>query len=228
MCGRYTLTASEKELNEEFHAIVGPDIRRARFNIAPTQSVPVVRIIDGQRRIDNLRWGLVPFWAKDIKIGSNMINARSEDAAGKPAFRSPLRKKRCLVPATGFYEWKAIPGEGSAKPKKQPYYIRRRDERVFGLAGIWEQWNAPDGSLVESYSILTTSPNELLRSLHDRMPVIVRPSDYALWLDPEMQDADRLKPLFDPFPADEFLMVKVAAKVNSPAQDSPDCIQEIA
>ncbi len=228
MCGRYTLTVQDEELYQEFHAIVGTEIRRARYNISPTQMVPVVRVMSGQRQIDDLRWGLVPPWAKDIKIGSSMINARSEEAASKPAFRSPLRKKRCMIPATGFFEWKTIAQEGLSKPKKQPYYTRRRDERVFGLAGMWDRWNAPDGSIIESCSILTTSPNDLLRSLHDRMPVIVRPEDYTLWLDSDMQDPGQLKPLFESYPSADFVMVKVGMKINSPAQDTPDCIQEIA
>ena len=164
MCGRYTLTASEEQLNEEFNAIVGDELRRARFNIAPTQNVPVVRVMGNDRRLDALRWGLVPHWAKDIKVGSRMINARSEEAASKPAFRSRLRKQRCLVPCTGFFEWKVIADETSRQPRKQPYYIRRRDERVFALAGMWERWQDSAGATVESYTILTTSPNDLLRS----------------------------------------------------------------
>ena len=227
MCGRYTLTVQEPELAEEFDISLGDCPYFVRYNIAPTQNVPVIRIVEGQRQLRPLRWGLVPHWAKDLKIGSRMINARSEEAASKPAFRSALRKQRCLVPCTGFFEWKAV-ADGSKKPRKQPYYIRRRDNRVFGLAGVWERWKAPDGALVESYSILTTSPNELVRSLHDRMPVILRRDDYDLWLDPAMQDASRLNPVFTPFAPTEMVATPVSTEVNSPTHDTPGCIQEVA
>lgn len=225
MCGRYTLTAEEKQLDDEFNLIVSGHLR-PRFNIAPTQQVPVVRMIDGSRRLDELRWGLVPRWAKDIKVGSRMINARSEDAANRPAFRAPLRKQRCLVPCTGFFEWKLVADEQSRHPRKQPYYIRRRDARLFALAGLWERWQNPDESTVESYTIMTTAPNELMRSLHDRMPVIVRRDDYALWLDPNMQDTTRLQSLFSPVPNTDFVANPVGTRVNSPKFDDPACIQE--
>jgi len=227
MCGRYTLMVQEQDLIAEFDLIGDGNCDYAvRYNIAPTQNVPVVRVVEGQRRLNPLRWGLVPFWAKDLKIGSRMINARSEEAASKPAFRSALRKHRCLVPCTGFFEWKVVGESTARKPAKQPYYIHRRDNRVFGLAGIWERWNAPDGALVESYSILTTSPNDLVATLHDRMPVIVRRDAYALWLDAEMQDTTRLQPIFAPFPATDFVANRVSTRVNTPLHDAPDCIEE--
>ncbi len=227
MCGRYTLTAQERELEEEFGLIIDGEAR-PRYNIAPTQRAPVVRVIEGRRRLEELRWGLVPHWAKDIKIGSRMMNARSEEAAGKPAFRSPLRKQRCLVPCTGFYEWKPVADDRSRRPKKQPYYIRRHDGGLFALAGVWDRWSDAEGLTVETYSILTTSPNDLLRTLHDRMPVMVRPDDYALWLDPAMQDASRLQPLFAPFSSADFTASAVSTRVNSPAHDDPGCIENIA
>jgi putative SOS response-associated peptidase YedK len=170
--------------------------------------------------------GPCPALAKDLKIGSRMINVRSEEAASKSAFRSALKRQRCLVPCTGFFEWKAVADEGSKKPKKQPYYIRRQDDGVFALAGLWERWHASDGALVESYSILTTKPNELVSSLHDRMPVIVRRDDYDFWLDPNMQDAERLRSIFAPFPADDLVANPVSTTVNSPAHDKPECIDE--
>ncbi len=228
MCGRYTLTVQEQDLIAEFDLIAG-DIGdyAVRYNIAPTQNAPVVRVIESRRRVDPLRWGLIPHWAKDIKIGNRMINARSEEAESKPAFRNALRMRRCLVPCTGFFEWKVLDDGNSTRPGKQPYYIRRADERVFALAGMWERWHAPNGSTVESYTILTTAPNDLLSTLHDRMPVIISPDEYALWLDPNMQDAIRLRSLFSPFPARDFVAKPVSTKVNSPANDSPECIHEV-
>lgn len=229
MCGRYTLVTFREQLAEEFE-LYEVELMRPRYNIAPTQTLPVIRVLsnDERRQLNELRWGLVPKWAKDPSIGSRMINARSEEAATKPSFRVPLRRQRCLVPSTGFFEWKLVGDEGSRRPKKQPYYIHRRDERVFAFAGLWDRWQGSDGCIVESYAILTTEPNELMRPLHKRMPVIVRPDDYALWLDPKMQDADRLRHLFSPFPSAELVACPVGTRVNSPAHDDTTCIQGIA
>ncbi|RME40343.1 MAG: SOS response-associated peptidase [Planctomycetota bacterium] len=226
MCGRFTLTADADELAEEFDLIAGASLP-PRYNIAPTQPVPIVRVLGDRdvRRLDPLRWGLVPPWAKDPSIGNRMINARSEEAAAKPSFRTPLRRQRCLVPCTGFYEWKRPASDPRGNKTRQPYYIRRRDERVFALAGLWERWQGSDGTVVESFTILTTEANELVRPLHDRMPVIVAPKHYALWLDPGMQDVDRLVPLLRPHPAEGFLAFEVDCYVNSPAHDDPRCIQ---
>jgi len=227
MCGRYTLTALDEQLREEFDLIVNEPLR-PRYNIAPTQNVPVILATDSGRELRELRWGLVPSWAKDIKIGVGMINARSEEAANKPAFRAAMRKRRCLVPCTGFFEWKLIADDKSRHPKKQPHYIHRQDNRVFALGGLWDRWQSPDGATVESYTILTTSPNDLLRSLHDRMPVIIGREDYALWLDPIMQDVSRLTPLFPPISPEKFVVNPVSTRVNSPAHDDPACIEESA
>ena len=224
MCGRYTLTALDEQLIEEYGLIIGGHTQ-PRYNIAPTQQVPVVRMIEGIRRMDPLRWGLVPYWAKDLKMGSRMINARSEEVAGKPAFRNPLRRQRCLVPCTGFFEWKPIADKEPGTLRKQPYHIRRRDGRVFSLAGLWDHWQNPEGTTIESYTILTTSANPLLSSLHDRMPVIIGRENYDLWLDPAMQDATRLQPLLVSSSDQGFEAVAVNSRVNSPLFDDPTCIQ---
>ncbi len=228
MCGRYTLATIQEQLAEEFDLIEVESLR-PRYNIAPTQSVPVVRVLgdNSTRRLEELRWGLVPHWAKDPSVGSRMINARSEEAATKPSFRVPLRRQRCLVPSTGFFEWKVGGDADSRRTKKQPYYFRRRDERVFAFAGMWDRWVGADGKPIETYTILTTSPNELIRSFHDRMPVIVARDQYGLWLDPTVQDVDRLRPLFDPFPAGDMVAYPVSTHVNAPAHDDAECIRTI-
>lgn len=231
MCGRYTLTTVERELAEEFDLIIdGPGLR-ARYNIAPTQDAPVVRASeDGESRCLAMhRWGLIPFWAKEASFGARTINARSEDAAEKPSFREAMKQRRCIVPCAGFFEWKSPESDGgkSKRVKKQPYYIRRRDERVFGLAGLWERWRSPAGESIDSYTILTTSPNELLATLHDRMPVILHLADYDLWLDPKVRDARKIQPLCKPFDSNDLIAYPVGFDVNSPSNDNPSCIKEL-
>jgi putative SOS response-associated peptidase YedK len=228
MCGRFTLATAPEVLAEHFDLDEIPDLR-PRYNIAPTQNVPAVRLIieDGQRRqrrqrrLHLLRWGLIPSWAKDRSIGNRMINARSETAADKPSFCRALRRRRCLVVADGFYEWQR---QGRAR---QPYLIRMRDRRPFGIAGLWEQWVSPDGEAIESCTLLTTTPNELVGQIHDRMPVILHPKDYDLWLDPQTQDPAALKDLLRPCPADVLEAFPVSTRVNSPALDDPGCIEPL-
>jgi len=216
MCGRYTLTASPEQL-AELLGIEEVEDFAPRFNIAPTQEVPVARVLlqgDG-RQLDLLRWGLVPFWAKDPKIGNRMINARAETVAEKPAYRTALRRRRCLVMADGFYEWRKTP-EG-----KQPYYITLEHGGPFAIAGLWEKWDKGDPIL--SCTLLTTTPNELVARVHNRMPVILAPEDYDLWLDPGVQDPEALRHLLGPFPAAQMMAVPVSTLVNSPRNDQPDC-----
>ena len=193
-----------------------------RFNIAPSQPVPVVRLApqqpQPQRELVWLRWGLIPSWAKDPAIGTRMINARAETVAEKPAYRAALRRRRCLVAADGFYEWQRT-GKG-----KQPYFIRMRDDRPFALAGLWEAWEGPDHSSIESCTLLTTEPNELLRPIHDRMPVILPADDYQRWLDPAAEEPERLAPLLRPYPGGEMTADPVSTFVNSPANEGPKCI----
>ncbi len=219
MCGRYTLTATNEELAEVFALLDVPALE-PRYNIAPTQNVPVVRVLETSRPrlLHLLRWGLIPHWAKDPGIGSRMINARCESVDTKPAFREAFRRRRCLPLSDGFYEWKRL------GTKKQPYYIRRNDGQPFAFAGLWEHWQGPDETLIDSYTILTTEPNDLVEPLHNRMPVILSPQDYDLWLDPEVQDARRLKPLLRPCDSGEFVADPVGTRVNNSANDDPSCV----
>jgi len=196
-----------------------------RFNIAPSQPVAVVRLApglhDSRRELVQLRWGLIPSWAKDPAMGNRMINARAETVAEKPAFRAALRRRRCLIPADGFYEWQRTGGQ------KQPYFIHLRDDRPFAFAGLWEAWEGPDHAAVESCTILTTGPNELILPIHNRMPVILAPDAYQLWLDPALQQPGQLEDLLVPYPADEMTAQPVSTYVHSPAGEGPKCIQPV-
>lgn len=219
MCGRFLLTAPGRIVAELFQLNHEP-LLEPRFNIAPSQPVAVVRIKaeSGARELDMIRWGLIPFWAKDPRIGHKMINARSETVAQKPAFRAAFNQRRCLIAADGFYEWKRH-GRG-----KLPYLIRMKDESPFAFAGLWEHWRSPDDRVLESCTILTTYPNPLLKPLHERMPVILAAGDYDLWLDTSVKAADKLNPLLRPYPDDEMTAFPVSPAVNKPSHDSPDCI----
>jgi putative SOS response-associated peptidase YedK len=218
----------------------------ARFNIAPTQPVPVVRMRPAGRELVWLRWGLVPSWAKDPAIGNRLINARAETAAEKPAFRAALRRRRCLVAADGFYEWQ----KQQAGRAKQPYFIRLRDDRPFAFAGLWETWEAkkgtgpicaqhPEGHLgkldlspfpprLETCTLLTTDANDLIRPLHDRMPVIIAANAYDAWLDPATEDPRQLAALLVPYPSDAMEAYPVGGLVNNPKNDSAGCIEPAA
>ncbi|MFC1835864.1 SOS response-associated peptidase [Thermodesulfobacteriota bacterium] len=222
MCGRFVLMSVDKVVAEQFQISGEPPIK-ARYNIAPSQPIAVVRVSadSAERELKMLRWGLIPSWAKEKKIGYRMINARSETAAEKPAFRAAFKKRRCLIPADGFYEWKREKG----KKQKQPYFIRMKAGKPFAMAGLWERWKDPEGEVIESTTIMTTSPNELLSRLHDRMPVILPPEAYETWLDPSMQTADRLKPLLRPYASDEMEAYEVSTRVNRPANDDPECVE---
>ena len=234
MCGRFTLTDPDQDLAVQFNLPQVPDIK-PRYNIAPTQPVAAVRVAPDSlvgeraplREMAFLHWGLIPFWAKDPKIGARMINARSETAAEKPAFRAAFRRRRCLVVADGFYEWQKVNGG------KQPFYIRLQGGEPFAFAGLWEFWkksDAEDGNgerAVESCTLLTTEPNDLLRPVHNRMPVILHPRDYDLWLDPDVQDPERLQSLLRPYPSEAMDAYAVSRWVNSPANDDPRCIEPL-
>jgi putative SOS response-associated peptidase YedK len=227
MCGRFTLVTAEQDLAVQFNLPEVPALE-PRYNIAPTQAVAAVRITPqaDRRELVMLRWGLVPFWADGLKIGARMINARAETAAEKPAFRAAFRRRRCLVLADGFYEWQKRNGA------KQPYYIQMADRGPFAFAGLWELWKSKgddddDRVVVESCTVLTTQPNELVREVHNRMPVILKPENYELWLDPEIQDARRLKPLLGAFPAEQMTAYPVSRWVNKPQHDDPTCIEPL-
>ena len=222
MCGRFTLATPEQDLVVQFNLPDIPDLQ-PRYNIAPTQPVAAVRVpASGEdRELVMLHWGLIPFWAKEPDLGARLINARSETVAERPAFRAAFRRRRCLVPADGFYEWQKQNGS------KQPFFIHLQDRRPFAIAGLWERWEEPEGGVIESCTLLTTRPNELVRALHNRMPVILHPRDYALWLDPEAEDVNVLSGLFDPYPAGEMEAYPVSRYVNSPQNEGPDCIEPL-
>jgi putative SOS response-associated peptidase YedK len=235
MCGRYALTTSAEVLAQLFRAAINFELRY-RYNIAPTQMAPVARpqqddSSGGKSEIAELRWGLIPSWAKDPSIGSRMINARSETAAEKPSFRSAFKRRRCLVPASGFFEWKELADDKSGKggrAKKQPYYIYRADEQPLVMAGLWESWTDPESNKpLETYSILTTDANEQLRELHDRMPAILEPEQFDAWLDPGQNDAASLKSLLKPVADGVLAMHPVSTRVNSPKHDEPSLVKRV-
>ena len=213
-----TQVSSPTELAEFFELPALPPLE-PRYNVAPSQNVLVVRRLPDTMPREGvlLRWGLIPSWAKDPTIGSRLINARAETAADKPAFRHAFRERRCIVPAGGFYEWQRR-GAG-----KQPYLIRLREGKLFGLAGLWESWTAPEGTEIQTFTILTTAANDLVRQLHDRMPVILDKKDYGLWLDPAVRDPARLTPLLRPYSAELLAAVPVSPLVNDPRHDGPEC-----
>jgi putative SOS response-associated peptidase YedK len=221
MCGRYALILSASRLAEVFTTDPADDVG-PRYNIAPTQRAPIVRHGDtGDREIVHARWGLIPSWAKDPKIGARMINARSETVAEKPAFRSAVQRRRCLVPASGFFEWRKEP-DG-----KQPYYIHAEVDSVFAFAGLWESWAESEGKILETYTILTTQPNDLVARIHNRMPVILPPEDHAEWLSPGRIPAERLGQMLRPHPVEGMAAHPVSRRVNSPANDDAACIQPL-
>jgi putative SOS response-associated peptidase YedK len=226
MCGRFTIRAPASVIAEQFALFEAPAFT-ARFNIAPAQQVPVIRrrsgsVLHGKGlELAWLRWGLIPGWAKDAAIGARLINARAETAAEKPAFRAAMRRRRCLVVADGFYEWRQT---GRAK---QPYFIGLADDRPFAFAGVWESWEGAEHTMIETCTILTTDANELIRPVHDRMPVILPPADYAAWLDPAVEDPRPLAPLLAPYPSEAMRAYPVGDFVNSPAHDSPQCVERM-
>ena len=227
MCGRFALFDPGETLiaafglGERAAAALSERVLAPRYNIAPTQPVLAVRLAkNGERELAALQWGLVPFWAKDPGIGARMINARSETVAEKPSFRNAFKRRRCLIPASGFYEWQKT-ADG-----KQPVFIHSADKRPFGLAGLWETWQSSDGSYLETCTILTTAPNEMMRPIHNRMPVILSPEDYATWLHPEPKPAVGLH-LLRPYPPEYMAAYPVSTYVNNPRHEDPACIAPV-
>jgi putative SOS response-associated peptidase YedK len=218
MCGRFTLTFDPDDLQEAFSLSAPPPAGLApRYNIAPSQ--PVAVIANGETRaLELFKWGLIPSWAKDPKIGNRMINARAETLAEKPSFRTALKKRRCLVLADGFYEWKR------AGKSKTPMYIQMKDGRPFAFAGLWEAWKSPDGGWIKSCTIITTTPNALMEKIHDRMPVILSPKAYDLWLTSGELPAEKTLPLLKPFAASQMKAIAVSPLVNNPKFDSRECL----
>lgn len=211
MCGRYTLITDISRIAESFG--VAPTLEaQPRYNIAPTQDIVTIRN-DGGAQMSLMRWGLIPAWAKDETIGSRMINARAETLAEKPSFRNLLRSRRCLVVADGFYEWQ---GEGK---HKTPMYITLQDDQPFAFAGLWDLWKSPEGYQVQSCTIVTTEPNELMASIHNRMPAILRPKSYEDWLNPQLRDDHVLTHLLKPYPTELMKARPVSKLVNNPRND---------
>jgi putative SOS response-associated peptidase YedK len=222
MCGRFTLHASPEELLEYFNILSMDDLELSyRYNIAPGQDI--LSIVQGKEgnRAGLLKWGLVPSWAKDSKIGYNMINARAESIHEKPSFKRLIKRRRCIIAADGFYEWKK---EGN---QKQPYYIRMKNQRLFGFAGLWDRWEH-EGKVLTTCTIITTTPNELMESIHDRMPVILTKEAQSIWLNRAVEEEATLQPLLTPYDSKEMEAVPVSTRVNYAKIDSADLIQPIA
>jgi len=216
MCGRYALTSPPTVIAERFGLAWVPDVP-PHYNTAPSQLIPVVRETGKGRELALLKWGLIPSWARDVSIGMKLINARAETLADKPAFRSAYRRRHCLVPADAFYEWKPVAG------RKQPYCIRMRDQALFGMAGLWEHWVAPDGQVVESCTIVTVDANALVAELHDRMPLILAPGDYGAWLNAETREAALPRAV----PAEEMVAYPVSPLVSNARNDLPACLTPV-
>jgi len=220
MCGRFTLTSNLDDLQGRFQFEAVDLDYRPSYNIAPTQQVLTVTN-DGQRRAQLMRWGLVPFWAKDLKIGNRMINAVGETVATKPAFRSLIKKRRCLILADGFFEWR------KELKEKIPTYIFLKSKEAFAFAGLWDTWKSPDGEVVQSCTIVTTTPNGFVAPIHNRMPVVLSDEAEALWLDPVTEDAGVLTPLLIPSPSEAMDSYTVSQLVNSPRNNVPECISPV-
>ncbi len=229
MCGRYVQASSPSLLAERLQVDeIRADAAEPMYNVTPRTEVPIVAETKEHRRVlDRVRWGLVPSWAKDLSIGDRLINARAESVATKPAYRKAFEKRRCLIPADGFYEWRAIAG----RKQKQPYFIARTDREPMAFAGLYEVWrdrNDPDAPWVRSCVIVTTDANEKLSRIHDRMPVVLGEGAWSEWLDPDNHDTSRLARLLVPAPSDEFLAYPVSTLVNKPANQGPELLDEIA
>ncbi|MBA3943587.1 MAG: SOS response-associated peptidase [Herpetosiphonaceae bacterium] len=222
MCGRFTLKTPPEQLARQFKLTDIPSVA-PRYNIAPTDDIAVVRTTEEstERSFALLHWGFVPAWAKDPVVGNRMINARAETAATSPAFRQAFRHRRCLILADGFYEWQR------AGKNKQPFYFQLKDGEPFAFAGLWEQWQAADGKQLASCTLLTTTPNAMVRPIHDRMPVMLTPDIYDHWLDPNNQEPSAIQPLLHPFDADAMLTYPVTPLVNNPRNDDPQCIMPL-
>ncbi len=223
MCGRFAINTSKSALLE-LYRLMGMDRFEdfaPRFNIAPTQELFAVRQGAAGRELVKLRWGLIPAWAKDASMAAKLINARSETVAVKPTFRDAFKKRRCLVPATGFYEW-----ERSGR-KKIPYLFGMRDGRLLSFAGLWERWQSPEGKDVETCSLLTTGTNELMAPIHDRTPVIIPPEHFDRWLDVDANAPETLAALLHPFPADAMVCCRVSERVNNARNEGPDLIRSV-
>jgi putative SOS response-associated peptidase YedK len=224
MCGRYSLTRREAELVERFgieQLLLESDGLRPRYNVAPTQLVPVILDQGGQRTLAEMKWGLIPFWTKDPKKTKPIINARSETIAEKPFFKTAANKRRCLIPADGFFEWK------KANKEKIPIFIHFPSKEVFAFAGLWDEWKSSEGEVLRTCTIITTEANDTMSPVHDRMPVIVRPEHEAKWLDSSIKDVEQLRDVLQPLENDKLDMYRVSSEVNSPKKDIPELIEPV-
>ncbi len=223
MCGRYVLKKKDLEALLAQLGVKDPRDFVSRYNIAPTTVVPAIRRRReaAEREAVGLQWGLVPFWSKDATAGARLANARAEGIAAKPSFREPFRKRRCVVPASGFYEWQTL------GKLKFPWYFERRDGRPLALAGLWDHWRAPDGGILETFSLLTTTPNEVVTRVHDRMPVILGDDALDAWLDPAVEDPARLEPLLAPLPGELMQATPVSPRMNNVRHEGPDCLTPV-
>lgn len=217
MCGRFQLSVKGKQISERFNVEVFDEKYSPMYNCAPSQNLPIITNVEPEK-INYFKWGLVPFWSKDSKIGFNLINARSENIEEKPAFKSAFAKRRCLIPANGFYEWKKV------GKQKIPHRIFLKNENIFAIAGIWETWKDAEDRLLNSFSILTTTPNSLMRNIHNRMPVILNKHDEQAWL--FENDEQYLKSLCQPFDALKMEAYQISPKVNSPLNNTLDIIEK--
>jgi putative SOS response-associated peptidase YedK len=222
MCGRFTNKAKPEQTKKEFKVgAKNSDIYQPRYNIAPSQMIDVVFEPETERILSQLKWGLVPHWAKDSEIGNRMINARAETISEKPSFREAFKSRRCIIPASGFYEWQKK-GTGA----KQPFYFYLKEKEVFGFAGLWETWlDKQTGEELETCTIITTEANEVLKPVHERMPVILKPESYDEWLDAKVKNTDKLQELLKPYPSKEMDSHAVSTNINYPSKDSPDLIK---
>jgi putative SOS response-associated peptidase YedK len=220
MCGRYTLRTPVDSLVEAFEIEEYPSSLTPSYNIAPTQEVAAVVEEDEKRKLEMLRWGLIPSWAKDPAIGNKMINARAETVSEKPSFRKAFKVRRCLILADGFYEWQKTDNG------KQPYYIKMQDDSPFAFAGLWEIWQNEEE--IRSATIITTDANDLMDEIHHRMPVILPPEDYAMWLDPDFDEKELLTSLLKPYPADAMEAYPVSRRVNKPSNNEPSVVEPAA
>lgn len=221
MCGRFALTLSPDNISKYFHVEDVPEGIN-QYNIAPGQLIKaIIQMPSDRRKITSMKWGLIPSWTKDPSKGVKTINARAETVGTKPSFRSAIKFRRCIIPASGFYEWEKV------EKGKVPYYIHLKSNEPIGFAGLWDKWKRNNGSVIETCTILTTSANNLLKPIHDRMPVIIHPNEYELWLDREMNETDKLKSIFQPYPSEMLSLYKVSNPVNKPAYDKADCIEPV-
>jgi len=221
MCGRYTITSAPEAIRALFRYPEQPNFP-SRYNVAPTQPIPIVRLAEGKRQFALVRWGLLPSWVKDPKTFTLLINARGESVIDKPAFRAAMKRRRCLIPADGFYEWKAVAG------RKQPYFVRLKSGAPMAFAGLWETWTGPNGEELETAAIVTTNANRALAPIHERMPVILAPEAFDLWLNCADVDATTAAALIAPAPENLLEAYEVSTAVNRTANDNPKLVERLA